>query len=224
MSEDPGATVQQVRPAPAAAPRPAAMNLTGQSLPVRRRNWLGWGLALLILLSCAFLVDLRQLGRALLTLTPGAITGLLLLATADRLLMGYKWGRLLRIVGVRTPMPRLIRIFYRANLSGVFLPSHVGGDLLRAWWAVQATGLRYPIFASLVVERVLGLIAAVNWALLGGTVYAVATLPGPASRWFGAGLAAALAANACFALLLSDRLHAVVLAQLDRHRGTRPLQ
>lgn len=46
--------------------------------------------------------------------------------------MGYKWARLLRIVGVRTPMPRLIRIFYQANLSGVFLPSHVGGDLLRA--------------------------------------------------------------------------------------------
>ena len=61
-------------------------------------------------------------------MTPAELAGLLLLATTDRLLMGFKWGRLLRIVGVRTPMSQLIRIFYQANLSGVFLPSHVGGD------------------------------------------------------------------------------------------------
>jgi len=45
------------------------------------------------------------------------------------------------------------------------------------------------VFASLVVERALGLIGAVNWALLGASVYAATFLPGPAWRWAGAGLA-----------------------------------
>ena len=210
--------------APAATAPPDALELPGGAAPPRRRNWLGWLLALAILLSCAFLVDLRQLARTLLELTPATIAGLLLLATADRLLMGWKWGLLLRIVGVRTPMARLIRIFYQANLSGAFLPSHVGGDLLRAWWAIQAGGQRYPVLASLVVERLLGLIAAVNWTLLGGTVHAVTTLPGPASRWLAADLAGGLLANAGFALLLSGRLHGAVLARLERHRAKRPLR
>jgi len=89
---------------------------------------------------------------------------------------------------------------------------------------VQATGLRYPVFASLVVERLLGLITAVNWALLGGTVHAAKFLPGPTWRWPAAGLAAALAANAGFALLLNERLHHAVLARLGRYRRTQPLR
>ena len=212
---------------PGAPPSPDGAEGPAKDTPVvaaRRHNWLGWALALAILLSCALLIDPRQLGRALLAATPAELAGLLLLATTDRLLMGFKWGRLLRIVGVRTPMSQLVRIFYQANLSGVFLPSHVGGDLLRAWWAMQATGLRYPVFASLVVERVLGLIGAVNWALLGASVYAATFLPGPAWHWAGAGLAGALVANAGFACLLNERLHALVLAWLNRRRGSRPLR
>src|SRR3954469_4095305 len=70
----------------------------------RRHNWLGWALALAILLSCALLIGPRQLGRALLAVTPAELAGLLLLATTDRLLMGFKWGPLVRVAGGGTTL------------------------------------------------------------------------------------------------------------------------
>jgi uncharacterized protein (TIRG00374 family) len=144
-----------------------------------------------------------------------------MIATADRLLMGYKWGLLLRVAGVRSSMWNVLRTFYQANFTGVFMPSHVGGDLLRAYWVMQETGLRYPVFASLVVERVLGLIAAVNWAILGGTVFAATLAPERLWLWLAAGCAATVAANLAFGLLLSTRLHDIVLTHLGQFRGAK---
>ena len=100
-------------------------------------NWLGWGLALVILLGCVFFIDLRQLGASLRALELRQIAMLILISTADRLLMGYKWGLLLRIAGHATPIRQLYPIFYQANFTGSFMPSHVGGDVLRAWWVMR---------------------------------------------------------------------------------------
>jgi hypothetical protein len=62
----------------------------------RRPNRLGWILAGLILLGCVLFVDLDDVARTLGRLTPVELALLLLVSTADRLLMGYKWALLLR--------------------------------------------------------------------------------------------------------------------------------
>jgi uncharacterized protein (TIRG00374 family) len=185
----------------------------------RGRRWLGWALALLILVSCALFVDLQELLSGLARLGPGEVALLLLIATADRALMGYKWALLLRIVGVRLPIWRVIRFFYQASFSGVFLPSHVGGDLLRAYWVMEQSGAKHPVLASLVMERLLGLISAVNWAIFGGVALAAVLYPERAWLWCGAGLLAAAGANLAFALGLSDRVHGFVLGRLGRYQG-----
>ena len=187
-------------------------------------NWLGWGLALVILVGCVFFIDLRQLGASLRGLELRQIALLLLISTADRLLMAYKWGLLLRIAGVATPMRQLVSIFYQANFTGSFMPSHVGGDVLRAWWVMRQSGIGHPVAASLVVERILGLVSAVNWAVLGGAVFAIALVPAQAWLWIGAALPAGLVANLLFASLLSGRVHAFVLGHLDRFVHLRPVK
>ena len=190
----------------------------------KQPNWLGWGLALLILVGCAFFVDLRQLGAALRGLELRQIALLLLISTADRLVMAYKWGLLLRIAGVATPMPRLIRIFYQANFTGSFLPSHVGGDVLRAYWVMRETAIGHPVAASLLVERILRLVSAVNWAIVGGAVFAIALWPSRTWLWIGLALLAGLAANFVFASLLSRRVHHFVLGHLGRFAHLRPVR
>jgi uncharacterized membrane protein YbhN (UPF0104 family) len=189
----------------------------------RRSNRLGWILAGLILLGCILFVDLDDVARTLGRLTPVELALLLLISTADRLLMGYKWALLLRIAGVAIPTRRVIRYFYQASFAGSFLPSHVGGDILRAWWVMRDSGVAHPVFASLLVERMLGFAAAVNWAILGGTVFLCHLEPDRTPGWIALGLLAAAVANAAFALLLSAPAHRFVLRLLANRQGSRVL-
>lgn len=187
----------------------------------RKRPWLGWALAVAILASCAFFLDASELLAGLRRLGPGEILLLALISTADRALMGLKWWHLLEIAGVRLPLWQVVRIFYQGSFAGVFLPSHVGGDLLRAYWASRASGAAPKVLASLIMERLLGMACALNIALLGGMVYAAVVLPDQAWLWVAAGIVALAGANMAFALAMSGRVHAHVLDRLGRYRRFR---
>jgi uncharacterized protein (TIRG00374 family) len=180
-------------------------------------NRLGWGLAVLILAGCLVVIDPEDIATALSRLAPAELAALLLLATLDRVLMGLKWGLLLRVVGVGLPLARVVRLFYQASLAGVFMPLHVGGDLLRAHWVSRESGVGYPpVLASLVMERLLGLVSAVNWALVGGVVFAAHLAPGHAWPLAGLGLLATAAVNVLFVLSLTEGAHGFVLRRLGR--------
>ena len=155
-------------------PRPATRR------PAARRRWLGWALAALALVGCLLLVSPAEIAAALRHLSLPELAALLLLASLDRLLMGLRWGVLLRLAGVRLPLLRAVRLFYQASAVGTLLPSHLGGDLLRGWWAVREGAPGHPVAASLVMERLLGLVSAANWAVLGAVLLAVHRAPGRA--------------------------------------------
>ena len=205
----------------AAGPAPA---VSGRTSKRGRANWLGWAVAALFLVGCFTFLDMKQVFDALGRLGPLQIAVVLAVFTADRVLMGVKWWVLLRLVRLRLPLLRVVRYFYAGSLAGVVLPSYVGGDILRAHWVGRDTGAPYPAYASLVMERLLGLVSAVNWAILGGVVCAVAVLPGDDLVWLGLGALGFVAANGLFALSLLDRVHAFVLHQLARHERLKPLR
>jgi uncharacterized protein (TIRG00374 family) len=180
-------------------------------------------LALFIFASCFLFVDWQDLLAAVRRLSLAELALLVLLSTSERFLRGFNWGLILRMAHVRTPMLRIIRYFYQGSFSGVFLPSHVGGDILRAWWVARDSGVTHPVYASLVVERLIGFAAAVNWAILGGVVFMIYLHPDRMALWIGLGLLAAVGADGAFALVMHSRLHGFVLRKLDRFRETRVL-
>ncbi len=185
----------------------------------RTRNWLGWGLAATIIAVLLLFLDPGELLRAFRRLSPGEILLLLALLTLDRVLMGIKWGVLLRIAGVRLSYPRIVAVYYQGSFVGTLMPSHIGGDLLRAWLVARDSGIRYPVFASLVMERLVGFLSAVNWALFGAVLLIVWFDPDRWLFWSGLGLVAAVVGNALFVLSLHDRTHDFVLGMLGRwHR------
>lgn len=96
---------------------------------------------------------------------------LLLLAfvvmTLDRLLMSFKWIKLLEARGLRLPLYSGFKIYCAAMMWGMFLPITVGADALRAYLATR-TGLDgYEVTASIIVERMVGFVAALLFGLLG---------------------------------------------------------
>lgn len=189
----------------------------------RQRNWLGWGLALFILGACAVFLDLDQVFTILSRIHPAAIVGLLALITLDRLLMAWKWTILLRVIGVQLPLGLITRFYYQGSLTGIFLPSSIGGDLLRATWVAQASGIKHGVFASLVMEKLVGFLSAVVWAILGAGVLAGFYHGELMWLWLPLGAAALAGVVSLFVLSLHPTVHSFVLAGLGRFEARRVL-
>lgn len=94
--------------------------------------------------------------------------------TLDRLLMSYKWILLLESRGLELPLYRGFTIYCAAMMWGMFLPSTVGADALRGY-LTSRTGLDgYEVAASIIVERMVGFVAALVFGLIGMAIMSAA--------------------------------------------------
>lgn len=168
------------------------------------RRGLRWAVGGVLLVGCALFVDLPQVIALLLRVPVPWLLGILALWTADRLLMAWKWSFLLRALRVHVPLPALVRLYYQGTFVGTFLPSSLGGDVLRAYWVSQRTGAASPVYASLLMEKILGLLSAVNWALAGVIVFVWMPPHEAAQSWTAPVFAGAFFFNGIFLLSLSS--------------------
>jgi glycosyltransferase 2 family protein len=79
----------------------------------------------------------------------------------DRVVMAFKWGILLCAIGIVRPLRELVRIYLVGTFYGSFLPTGVGGDVIRVLEVARGRDEIAAVTASVVMERVLGLIALV---------------------------------------------------------------
>lgn len=91
------------------------------------------------------------------------------LAIVDRGVMAYRWFVLLRPLEGRNlpPFATILRIFFVSTFVGTFLPASIGGDAVRAY---SLSNHNVPIadsMASVVVDRMLGVLSVLLMALLG---------------------------------------------------------
>jgi uncharacterized protein (TIRG00374 family) len=122
----------------------------------------------------------------------------------------FKWQILLRAQGIRVPLSNLLSFTFVGLFFGNFLPTNVGGDLVRGYDLARHTLLPAETAVSVIVDRMLGLIAFVFVAVVMALL--VIYTAGQAALSEVAALAALafLALCAIFALMLSDRLRAQV--------------
>ena len=106
------------------------------------------------------------------------IVAAFLVNSAGLLLGAWRWRLLLAAVGRRVPMPYLFGSYLVGLFFNNFLPSNVGGDVIRAAGARKKSGgSRTEHLTVVLVERMIGLLATL---CLGG----VAALAGHAA-WLG---------------------------------------
>jgi uncharacterized membrane protein YbhN (UPF0104 family) len=116
------------------------------------------------------------------------------LATADRLLMAWKWWLLVRSRDAALGLWAAVRAYYLASFAGYFLPMTVGADAVRVG-ALSGTSRPAVLVASVVLERLIGALAQAVLAVLSVATLVtlgLGTRVGPAQRW-GLGAAVALA-------------------------------
>lgn len=178
------------------------------------------GLSLALVALAVWWVDTAELRTALGRLTFWSLLPVVAMHTGDRLLMAFKWQRLLAARHGGLGLAEATRAYYVSSFAGVFLPMTVGADLVRVGALRNHRIGSGRLVASIVVERALGAVSQALFALL--AVALVVALQLRADVPFG-WLAAALALGTMAALAaipLSFRLAHRLADRWEEHEGT----
>ena len=120
--------------------------------PITLRLGVSIGLVTFVLWRAGLGEIAAIIGR--ISLAGGALV--VLLHTGDRLLMSYKWHRLLRTRGVEVGLGEAIRAYYVSSFASIFLPMTVGADMVRITVMRSSRANSETVIASIALERALG--------------------------------------------------------------------
>lgn len=162
----------------------------------------------------------REVGRALAGVEWRWMGAAVLLVLLDRALMAWRWIALLAPIahGSRPPMRSLLRIFFVSTFLGTFLPGSIGADAVRTWGLAKAGVDAHEGVATVLMDRVLGVLSVVIAAIAG--LMLAPELLGVRAVWIGLSAAAAACA-AALALVFSPAAATVLLRLVSRAGSSR---
>lgn len=112
-------------------------------------------------------LDMAAAARAVATVSRPHLALVLVLVAVDRAVMIWRWVLLLRAANVPVTTAAAARLFLTSSFVGSFLPAGVGGDAARAWGLSQLTARTGDALASVLVDRVLGVLSLAAMAAAG---------------------------------------------------------
>ena len=134
---------------------PSRPRRTGMALTARVAQWL-------VTLACigllAWLVDLRAVGRVLLSASVPIYLGAVAVAFADRAVMIVKWYPLLHVQAPSATLLQATRAYFASGLASLLIPIPSSGEAIRALYLGWGSSAVPEIGASIAMERLLGLV------------------------------------------------------------------
>lgn len=124
-------------------------------------------LGVLLLGLLCWKVDWRTLGAVLTDLRVAALVGTALAGALQLVLVGVRWRILLAALGVRIPLSTAVSAIWQGWFFSQFLPTQVGGDVYRAYLVGRRTSQGVLVATSVLVDRILGMIALLLFCALG---------------------------------------------------------
>ncbi|OQA39512.1 MAG: hypothetical protein BWY52_03107 [Chloroflexi bacterium ADurb.Bin325] len=176
----------------------------------------------LALVALAFiLVDIRRVAAQLANARPGYFVLALVFYLIAIAVNGAKWQVLLRAQGIRVPYRAVLRFMFVGFFFNNFLPM-LGGDVMRGFSLARYTDRTAGAAVSVVVDRIIGLIAYMSSAVLAAFI-TVILLRRQDLQWLeGVALAAFSALALGLAVLLSRRLR-MLISRVFAWRWLNPL-
>jgi uncharacterized membrane protein YbhN (UPF0104 family) len=143
-------------------------------------------------------VDVSRLWTVARQASPAWLATALLLYFAMVLASAVRWGVLLRAQHVRLSYSFLTQSFLVATFFNNFLPSNIGGDVVRITDTAKAAGSKTLATTVVLIDRGIGLLGLALMAATGASLMQrMAVGPvGPGMLWAGFGLAAMIATPA----------------------------
>ncbi len=74
-------------------------------------------------------------------------------------MVGLRWWLVLRAQGIRLPLLFAIKLNFLGHFFSQFMPSSVGGDLVRAWYVSRHSDKKLQAALGVAVDRIVGLIS-----------------------------------------------------------------
>ena len=78
----------------------------------------------------------------------------------------FRWQRLLLAEGIRLPLWQLILVYFKASFYNLFLPTLIGGDIVRGYTIYRITQGHDASLASILADRLSGFAALVGIAMV----------------------------------------------------------
>jgi uncharacterized protein (TIRG00374 family) len=117
-------------------------------------------------------VDLSRLGAQVRSAAPAWLAAALGLYLVMILISAWRWDLLLRAQQVQVPVGTLISSFLVATFFNNFLPSNIGGDVVRIGDTARRARSKTLATTVVLVDRGVGLLGLVFVAALGATIAA----------------------------------------------------
>jgi uncharacterized membrane protein YbhN (UPF0104 family) len=143
-------------------------------------------------------VDVARLWSVARQAAPAWLAAALLLYFGMVLASAWRWGVLLRAQHVTLPYRVLTQSFLVATFFNNFLPSNIGGDVIRIADTAGAAGSKTLATTVVLIDRGIGLLGLALMAATGASLmHRMAVGPvGPGMLWAGFGLGAMIATPA----------------------------
>jgi glycosyltransferase 2 family protein len=123
--------------------------------------------ATLLAILLTYFAHAEGVWEALRSLTPGFALLALGTFTLDRILMAFKWTRLLMARGYRVSLADATAIYCTAMTLGTVLPSTVGSDVIRGVLTSRYGVAARDAVSSIVIERLIGFLTVLMLAFAG---------------------------------------------------------
>jgi uncharacterized protein (TIRG00374 family) len=111
-------------------------------------------------------IDTSQVNIALKNVNYWFLVLALIIFTADRILMAFKWNLLLNVKGIKISLYNATRIYYISNFMGLVLPATVGADVVKTHLVAKKKFSIADVIASILVERLLGFLGLFLYGLV----------------------------------------------------------
>lgn len=124
-----------------------------------------------ILVLLARGIDFSESARAIAAIDLRYLALVLGLVAIDRCVMIWRWILLLRARAIKISSGEAAKIFLVSSFVGSFLPAGIGADAARAWGLSRDATTGSDALASVVVDRLLGVVSIVALAIVGVIVW-----------------------------------------------------
>lgn len=189
-------------------------------MPIKRKIILGAKIALTALLLGWLLhrADIPSIGRSMLAAAPGWVLAALLLHVVGFFISAWRWKLLLGVQGADVTAWFLVRSYLVGIFFNNFLPSTVGGDVVRARDTAPFAGSGARALTVVLVERASGIFALGLFAL-GAPLFGLMAAAGKESAvaWWTLGFL--FGGFAAFVALLRPAVLSRLRGLLDRGRA-----
>ena len=122
-------------------------------------------------------VDWARVGASLLSMSTGGALLAIALASADRVLMGFKWRQLVRAGSGVLRLRDAVSIYYQTSFADHVLPNLVTSEALRVYLGRKLSIPAPLLLGSMAIERMMGAVAAIVLAGVGLLVVAAQLEP-----------------------------------------------